>query len=36
MEEQIKSLDEKLVIYNRIDEKNEIHVYCCKCQYQMS
>ena len=28
MEEQIKSLDEKLVIYNRIDEKNEIHVYC--------
>ncbi len=28
MEEQIKSLDENLVIYKREDFDNEIHVYC--------
>ena len=28
MDEQIKALDSKLIIYDRKDFENEIHVYC--------
>lgn len=30
MEEQIKALDSKLIVYDRKNNDNEIHVYCEK------